>query len=241
MIFVPVNFSQHVKDAHAIYECFEELVARLAKIIPNILPGSKEDDLAQALGHYLCAVSNAVSAYEHLTRLIDYYGKRKRLQGVIRVWRARRAFDREVNEYLKNGVVLQRARAEMEAVINYRWPKKRAGHFLLQAVAKNMRAGKCFKSHQSGQPQDFTLAAAGTGQHQLLFASRFIKPAGQRQTIWAALEAFHVKPPEGTFRQGVRGSSSSSRRIKTALFALPMLSRPAGHPLSYLTGASNTT
>jgi hypothetical protein len=46
-----------------------------------------------------------------------------------------------------------------------------------------MRAGKCFKSIQSANLQDFALAAAGAGQQQTLFAGRFIKAAGQGQTI----------------------------------------------------------
>jgi len=74
----------------------------------------------------------------------------------------------------------------------------RAAFFCFKQLRK-MRAGKCFKSIQSAHLQDFTLATARAGQQQTLFAGRFIKAAGQGQTIGAALEALHVEPPEGTF------------------------------------------
>lgn len=106
-IFVPVDFSQHEQAVLAVKSHFEEIMTRLETVIPHIHPGSKEDDLAQALGHYICAVINAVSAYEYLTRLIGFYSKRNRLRGLIKVWGARRAFDHLVKEYLDKGLLVQ--------------------------------------------------------------------------------------------------------------------------------------
>jgi len=60
--------------------------------------------------------------------------------------------------------------------------KHSRGIFCFKRLRK-MRAGKCFKSILSAHLQDFALAATGAGQQQTLFAGRFIKAAGEGQTI----------------------------------------------------------
>jgi hypothetical protein len=57
------------------------------------------------------------------------------------------------------------------------------GAFFCFKWLRKMRAGKCFKSILSAHLQDFALATARAGQQQTLFAGRFIKAAGQGQTI----------------------------------------------------------
>jgi hypothetical protein len=68
-----------------------------------------EDDFVQALGHYLCALRNSVSAYVRLTRVMGFHSRRQRFRGVLRVTRARREFDRIVDEYQRCGLLLQDA------------------------------------------------------------------------------------------------------------------------------------
>ena len=108
VFLVHVDFAQHAKDARMIRDCFDGLITRVEAAVPSLEPTSKEAELAQTMGRYLCAVLNSVTSYEHLTRLMAYHEKRDRIVGAFRVLRARREFDKRVGEYLSEGIVLQR-------------------------------------------------------------------------------------------------------------------------------------
>ena len=109
VMFVPVDFDQHARDAHAIAECLDSVLERLSAIAAAVGSGTPEDDFVQALGHYLCALRNSVSSYEHLTRVMGFHCRRQRLRGAFRVLRLRRDFAATVETYRKHGSALQRA------------------------------------------------------------------------------------------------------------------------------------
>ena len=107
--FVPVSFDQHARDAHAICECLDSVLERLEPLARVIRSDTMEDAFVQALGHYLCALRNSVSAYEHLTRVMDHHSRKQRFRGAYRVFRLRRDFDRTVDDYRRRALVLQGA------------------------------------------------------------------------------------------------------------------------------------
>lgn len=71
------------------------------------------------------------------------------------------------------------------------WPTHTDERTILQPLSRSVA--------KLAHLQTLTLTAAGAGQQQARFPERFIKFAGQGQTIGPALEAFHVKPPERAF------------------------------------------
>jgi len=107
--FVPVSFDQHARDAHAICECLDSVLERLEPLARVVRSDTKEENFVQALGHYLCALRNSVSAYEHLTCIMNHHSRKQRLRGVYRVFRLRRDFNRTVDDYRRRGLVLQGA------------------------------------------------------------------------------------------------------------------------------------
>jgi hypothetical protein len=114
MMFVPIDFDQHARDAHAIAECLDSILERLEPIAAVVDSGTLEDDFVQALGHYLCALRNSVAAYDHLTRVIGFHSRRQRLRGAFRVLRLRRQFNATVETYRKHGLALQGAWSALE-------------------------------------------------------------------------------------------------------------------------------
>lgn len=106
LLFVPVDFTQHAKDARSIGGCFDELVTRLENIVTRIDARSVEDDLRPSVGALSLRLKNATSSYDYLTRFMDYHSRKERLRGVLQVSRARRAFDRDVDNYRFKGIIL---------------------------------------------------------------------------------------------------------------------------------------
>lgn len=109
LAFVPISFDQHARDAHAICECLDSLLDRLETLARAFRSDALDDDFVQSLGHYLCALRNSVSTYEHLTRVMGYHSRKQRIRGAYRVFRLRRDFDRTVDDYRRRGLVLQDA------------------------------------------------------------------------------------------------------------------------------------
>jgi hypothetical protein len=116
VLFVPIDFEQHARDARAISECLDSLLERLELLVDVAHSGTTEDEFIQPLGHYLWALRNSVGVYEHLTRVIGFHSRRQRLRGAFRVLRLRRDFAATVETYRKHGLVLQRAWNALENI-----------------------------------------------------------------------------------------------------------------------------
>ena len=111
--------------------------------------------------------------------------------------------------------------------------------FFARAVVFSSRCGKCAREKVSNQFSQRTFKISLWRQREQVSSKRWSPVVSSKLLLRAKRYEPHLRHFTSNRRKGlsggVRGGSSSSRRIKyRALFTPPMLSRPAGQPGSYL-------